>query len=420
MYKPTLLLILLALLLAACTFQVTTLKSTPTISAFPLITDAPATQISAPPTQTPLAAVQTTIPSPTQTQPGGLLYLWPASLPPEMKLDSAKSSYSSSGYWIEFTNSQPGADTILRAGTEADRYPYCNGQTSPYQIRGMEGCLSMGTGAGASVAWMENGVHYSVGGIENSPEMVTQFANNLMVLDYQSWQQKFVDTANTTAAPSRTRIEFVPGTTSNPAAYQELGGGDSDEYILGALAGQELSVNVAPYTFADSKNFVLSISGIDGSMLVSEAAQVSLWSGTLPITQDYVIRVTNQGNAAQYQLKVSLPLQIHLAAGKTSTTLEGRLLLGADGNTYLLHAQAGQTMAVTTTSANNNACLTIAARMTDGSYIPLLRLMEQSTTWGATLPTGTEYSQDYSISVSFCNDMHQGDTLYTLFVRLPN
>lgn len=169
----------------------------------------------------------------------------------------------------------------------------------------------MGTGAGASLEWKENGVHYSVGGIGNSLEAVVQFASNLAVLDYEGWQQKFAEAA----ASTPTRIEFD--------------------------------------------------------------------------------------------------------AGATSTTLEGRLATSVDSNTYLLQGRAGQTMTVTTSSANNSACLTIAAQLTDGSYIPLVNSNSHpTTTWSDVLPTGTEYSQDYSISVSSCPDKPATDIPYTLFVNV--
>ena len=126
--------------------------------------------------------------------------------------------------------------------------------------------------------------------------------------------------------PARTRIEFVTGTTSNTTAYRELASGNFDEYILGAMAGQELAVNVAPYTYTDSEIFVLAISGVDGSVLVSDAAHLHFWTGVLPATQDYVIRVVNRGNAARYRLNVNIPLRITFAAGATSAALDGRLL----------------------------------------------------------------------------------------------
>ena len=301
---------------------------------------------------------------------GGILYFWPVSLSPDLKLNGARSSSSDSGYIIEFDNAQTGSSLDLRAGTEADRYPYCAGGTIPYQIRSVEGCYSHGTGAGTSLEWRENGIHYSVGGMGNGLEAVIQFANNLEVLDYQTWQQKFANAAN--VSPAYSRIEFITGTTSNTSAYRELVGGKFDEYILGAMAGQELTVNIAPYTFTDSENFVLTISGIDGSVLVSEAAQTHFWTGILPATQDYVIRVANRGKTAQYQLNVNIPWRVNLAAGATSTTLDGKLVTGNSGNEYLLQAKAGQTLSVSTTSANNNACLSITARMTDGSSIPLV------------------------------------------------
>jgi hypothetical protein len=371
------------------------------------------------PSQTPLPSPQPTVSSPTIPANGGLLYLWPVSLSPELKLNGTRSSSSDGGYSIEFGNVQTGSAVVLRAGTEADRYPYCAGNANPYQIRGVEGCSSMGTGAGAALEWMENGVHYSVGGIGNSLEVVSQFANNLEVLDYQTWQQKFTSVVN--VSPAYTRIEFIAGTTSDTTAYRELEGGKFDEYILGALSGQELIVNIAPYAFADSENFVLTIYGIDGSVLVSGAAQVHSWTGILPATQDYVIRVANRGNTAQYQLNTGIPWRIKFAAGSTSTTLDGKLVAGNGHNEYLLQARAGQTLSVGTTSTNNNACLTIVARMVDGSGVPLLNAASHPmTSFSTVLPTEAGYSQDYSISVSRCPNTPETDSLYTLSINVVN
>jgi hypothetical protein len=57
--------------------------------------------------------------------------------------------------------------------------------------------------------------------------------------------------------------------------------------------------------------------------------------------------------------------------------------------------------------------------MTDGSYIPLVNSNSHpTTTWSDILPTGAEYSQDYSISVSACPDKSATDMLYTLFVNI--
>jgi hypothetical protein len=430
MYKPTLpLVVIFALLLAACTLQITAVEPTPILpTASPVVVWE--TQVSAQPTQTPFILVPPTISQPTVLPPtvtvaGELLYFWPAS--PEVNVNVARSSSGAGGYSIWFTNAQSGVSTLLRAGTEADRYPYCAGQTGPYQIRSMEGCYSHGTGAGTSLEWREKGIHYSIGGMENSLETVVQFANNLKVLDYQSWQQKFTNAAKLDSSgqkyvpPTRTRIQFIAGTTSKTTDYRELASGNFDEYILGAMAGQELTVNVEPYTYSDSDIFALAISGADGSMLVSDAAQLHFWTGVLPATQDYVIRVTNRGNASRYRLNVNIPWRIRFAAGATSAALDGRLMAGNGGNSYLLQAGAGQTITVNTTSANNNACLTIGAKMTNGGYQPLVRSVSQSlTSWSAVLPTGPEYSQDYSILVVLCPDASVMDSLYTLFISIVN
>jgi hypothetical protein len=344
-----------------------------------------------------------------------------------MKVNNARTSSNESGYAVEFVNPQTGVSTVLRAGSEADRYPYCAGQTSLYQIRNVTGCSTLGTGAGAALEWKENGIHYSIGGTGNALDALIQFAGNLAVVNAPTWQQALANAAKLDSSgqaansPARMRVEFASGTTSNSSAYRELAAGGFDEYILGALKGQELAVDAAPYTFADAGNFVVSVIGMDGSVLVAESAQLQSWTGVLPTSQDYVIRVTNRGNAAQYRLNVTIPWRINFAAGATSTSLDGKLVAGNNGNLYFLRAQAGQTLTLNTTSANNNACLTVAAKMTDGSLIPLLNTMSQPTTsWSTILPTGSEFAQDYSILVSQCPGSPATDTLYTLFVDVVN
>lgn len=416
MYKSALSFILFALLLAACTMQITTIE-TGSVTPTALPVNRLATQVSMQFTPTPTTMLQPT--SPSSTESGVLLYFWPVSLPSDMKFNSQNSFFSDDGYVIMFDKTEPGTSTVLWAGKEADRYPYCDGQAKPDQIRGVQGCSSMGTGAGAGIEWMENGVHYVVGGFGNSMEAIIQFAESLESVDYQTWQLKIANVTNTPpTSPARTRIEFITGTTSHKSGPQELASGNSDEYILSALTGQELTVSIPPDN-SPAKNFVLNISGADGSVLVSESAQTNLWTGILPATQDYVIRVTNQGNTAYYQLQISIPSRVSLTVGETSTTLQGRLVIGLDNNNYTLHAQAGQTLTATTTSTNNNTCLTIAARMTDGSYIPLVNAASHpTTTWSDLLPTGAEYSQEYSISVSRCPETPVENIFYTLFVQV--
>jgi hypothetical protein len=427
MHKFVRMLAFCVLLLSACTFQVGLAEPAQTNP-----TPAPVLVIpnTAQPSATPVVVLPTPIPValPTETTVPELLYFWPAALSPELKFNSARTASNESGYRVEFDNPQTGAAIILRAGAEADRYPYCAGQTSPYPIRNVEGCSTQGTGAGAALEWQENGFHYSIGGMGSTLEALVQFSGQLTVLDYPAWQQARANAAKLDSSgpiagsPARIRIEFVSGTTSNTSAYRELAAGGFDEYILGALKGQELAVNAAPYTFAEAENFVLSVSGADGSVLLAEAAQLHSWTGVLPATQDYVIRVKNRGNAAaQYQLNVSIPWRINFAAGATSTSLDGKLLAGNNGNLYLLRAQVGQTLTLSTTSANNAACLTVSAKMTAGGFTPLLNTMAQATTsWSTVLPTGSEYAQDYSILVLACPESPATDTPYKLFVSVTH
>ena len=61
------------------------------------------------------------------------------------------------------------------------------------EIRGEDGCYSLGTGAGAGVQWKEKGNRYGIGGIGNSLEHVLQVSENLEVLDLEVWQQRLAE-----------------------------------------------------------------------------------------------------------------------------------------------------------------------------------------------------------------------------------
>ena len=81
------------------------------------------------------------------------------------------------------------------------------------------------------------------------------------------------------------RIEFAPGATS--ASLQEhLAPGGRHLYTLGAMAGQEMGIDLKPGELG-----VLSISGADGTKLMTEEERGAGWRGIVPTTQDYSIEV---------------------------------------------------------------------------------------------------------------------------------
>lgn len=90
--------------------------------------------------------------------------------------------------------------------------------------------------------------------------------------------------------PSVRRIQFTPG-SSSATLWGSMSPSGMDRYVLTALAGQTMTVEVIP----TSGQPLLSISGANGEVLKSAGAGSPSWSGVLPLTQDYFITVSVEG-----------------------------------------------------------------------------------------------------------------------------
>jgi len=107
------------------------------------------------------------------------------------------------------------------------------------------------------------------------------------------------------ASSQPTRIEFEPGATSG-SVQGTLSSGGMAQYVLWAMAGQEMQVNL---TGVSADEALLIIWGEDGSVLISSHATTQSWQGELPITQDYFIDVRASATAetVAYTLEVVIP-----------------------------------------------------------------------------------------------------------------
>jgi hypothetical protein len=102
-----------------------------------------------------------------------------------------------------------------------------------------------------------------------------------------------------------TRIQFEPGTISGQV-QGSLAAGERDQYVLTAMAGQEMTVRLTDASAGVS--VVLSIWGADGIVLVSNHPAATSWRGELPATQDYYIEVQSVAqNPVDYTLEVIIP-----------------------------------------------------------------------------------------------------------------
>ena len=88
----------------------------------------------------------------------------------------------------------------------------------------------------------------------------------------------------------------------------DVDSGQTLYYVLQASATQTMNVKV----WSPNADVYLGIFGADGQVLLNNASQDTLWSGTLPATQDYYLSLTAGDGTTSYSLSVEIP---PLAAG---------------------------------------------------------------------------------------------------------
>ncbi len=173
-----------------------------------------------------------------------------------------------------------------------------------------------------------------------------------------STQDYFVTLTSTGAATSFTlqvivpaRISFAPGGTS-ATVHGSLAPQSFGNYILKASAGQTLNVT----TSVSQGQVILVIFGVDGTVLISDHAGATSFTGILPTTEDYLIDVESVGSqTAHFSMTVQIPplapvppsttKRISFPPGGTSGSAQGQLAAGGS-KTYVLHVFAHQLMDV--------------------------------------------------------------------------
>ncbi len=103
--------------------------------------------------------------------------------------------------------------------------------------------------------------------------------------------------------PVAKRITFAAGGTSTTVSGN-LGASALERYVISAQADQVMTVNAtSPQQLA-----ILVIYGADGTVLISDHADATSWSGRLPKTQDYIIDVLSRSNTPlAYSVQVTIP-----------------------------------------------------------------------------------------------------------------
>lgn len=114
----------------------------------------------------------------------------------------------------------------------------------------------------------------------------------------------FVLTTTTlvTAQSDRTRrVRFARGRTTT-VIKDAVVRATVDRYILGARAGQTLTVHITSL----ENNAVFAISRRGSKRALTGAEETTDWSGDLPRTGDYVIEVSGTRGNATYTLEVTI------------------------------------------------------------------------------------------------------------------
>jgi hypothetical protein len=216
----------------------------------------------------------------------------------------------------------------------------------------------------------------------------------------------------TPPGPTVRRLNFASGATSATVQGQ-LAPGAIDRWVVKAAAGQTMSV-----VLNGNGQQVVAIWGADGTVLISQMAGATSWSGKLPKTQDYNIDVINSpAGVGNYSLTVTIPpltppgptptvQRINFAPGATSATVNGSA--GPGSNRWVIKAGAGQTMTVQLSPAGGQ--VTLAIWGADGTV--LISSAAGATSWTGVLPR----TQDYYIDVM---PGSPAATNYSLTVIIP-
>ncbi len=189
------------------------------------------------------------------------------------------------------------------------------------------------------------------------------------------------------------RVRFAVGTTSG-ILNDSLKAGETRGYLIGADQGQVMMAHAitwpvrqgeAPPAAATVR--VLAVDG--GAELAAPLGAGGLWSGRLPLTGDYIVRVSAT-EATAYTLAVQIPRPLKIGVGDPTAAIAGTAPSRAPVD-YLVAAEAGQTLAA---SVREDDPVTLHIYGLDGGE-QLAALSERRQLWAGRVPV----SEDYVISV---------------------
>jgi hypothetical protein len=174
-------------------------------------------------------------------------------------------------------------------------------------------------------------------------------------------------------------------------------------YSVSVLANQPARINLG----SPNNDVTMSISGQDGSDLLSPANRSAFWQGYFTKTQVYLIKVYGGVGTSNFDLSLNISARISLPAGSTQATLTGKTV-GGFIVSYALYANQGQSLNITINTAPEVAAFTIWG-FSDGQ--PYARASSGTTAFSMQLPA----TQDYIIDV-----VPQGGSVenYTLSISI--
>jgi hypothetical protein len=193
--------------------------------------------------------------------------------------------------------------------------------------------------------------------------------------------------ASGVGADSLIRIYFAAGTTSGTVSGS-LNPAEVQSYVLWAAWNQVMIANVN----SGDGNSILEIYGNwDGYSLCWFSSALTSWSGSLTRSQDYIIKVKNNGGSTQnYSLFIEIPARIQFAPGAYSGSVWGRGSV-AQTISYVLWARAGQTMTASLSSSTGTVYLNIYGFSGGQS---LVNSSSSQTSWSGNLPQSQDYIVD--------------------------
>lgn len=189
------------------------------------------------------------------------------------------------------------------------------------------------------------------------------------------------------------RVRFARGTTSG-LVNDSLRTGEARGYLIGAEQGQVMMVHAITWPVRPggppAPPATLRVYSVaEGRELMAPVGAGPLWSGRLPTSGDYAVRVSASAPTA-YTLAVQIPRRLTPTAGDPTAAIAGSVPSRAPVD-YIIAGESGQALAA---SVRESDPVTLHVYGLDRGE-QLAPLPERRQLWAGRLPA----TQDYVVSV---------------------